>query len=121
MGQELASPDSDGQPNSSAPTNLTYTQLLILLGITEEERDEFIAEHYVESMTRLNGSRLKLKSIKILQLTTQAKSLEKEVKTIDEYGILEHLLTLSDSKSKCLGTIESYMHYLDAVMTWHKL
>ena len=32
-------------------TNLTYTQALILLGIPEEERDEFIAEHDVESMT----------------------------------------------------------------------
>jgi len=34
-------------------TNLTYTQALILLGIPEEERDEFIAEHDVESMTKL--------------------------------------------------------------------
>jgi len=49
----LASPDSDGNPNSSLVTNLTYTQALILLGIPEEERDEFIAEHDVESMTKL--------------------------------------------------------------------
>ncbi|EGW37931.1 hypothetical protein DOT_4197 [Desulfosporosinus sp. OT] len=33
--------------------NLTYTQALILLGIPEEERDEFIVEHDVESMTKL--------------------------------------------------------------------
>ncbi|WP_291352357.1 DUF3102 domain-containing protein [Desulfosporosinus sp.] len=33
-------------------TNLTYTQL-ILLGILEEERKEFIAEHDVERMTRV--------------------------------------------------------------------
>jgi len=33
-------------------TNLTYTQL-ILLGILEEEREEFIAEHDVERMTRV--------------------------------------------------------------------
>jgi len=35
----LASPDSDGNPNSSLVTNLTYTQALILLGIPEEERE----------------------------------------------------------------------------------
>jgi len=34
-------------------TNLTYIQALILLGIPEEEREEFIAEHDVESMTRV--------------------------------------------------------------------
>ena len=34
-------------------TNLTNTQALILLRIPEEERDEFIAEHDVESMTKL--------------------------------------------------------------------
>jgi len=36
----LASPDSDGHPDSSPVTNLTYTQALILLGIQEEERQE---------------------------------------------------------------------------------
>ncbi len=49
----LASPDSDGLSDSSPVTNLTYTQALILLGIPEEEREEFIAEHDVESMTRV--------------------------------------------------------------------
>jgi len=44
----LASLDSDGNPNSSPVTNLTYTQVLILLGISEEERNEFIAEHDLE-------------------------------------------------------------------------
>jgi len=34
----LASLDSDGNPNSSLVTNLTYTQALILLGIPEVER-----------------------------------------------------------------------------------
>jgi len=79
-------------------TNLTYTQALILLGIPEEERDEFIAEHDVESMTKLELQQavkdreqaiqerkdllkdLDLKSSEITQLTTQAKSLEKQVK-----------------------------------------
>ncbi|WP_242947563.1 DUF3102 domain-containing protein [Desulfosporosinus lacus] len=32
---------------------MTYTQAPILLGIPEEERDEFIAEDDVESMTKL--------------------------------------------------------------------
>jgi|GEM_PF-3543427 len=50
---DLGKQDSDGNPNSSLVTNLTYTQALILLGIPEEERDEFIAEHDVESMTKL--------------------------------------------------------------------
>lgn len=49
----LTSPDSDGNPNSSLVTNLTYTQALILLGIKKAERDEFIAEHDVERMTKL--------------------------------------------------------------------
>ncbi|KJS89380.1 MAG: hypothetical protein JL57_07700 [Desulfosporosinus sp. BICA1-9] len=49
----LASSDSDGHPDSSLVTNLTYNQALILLGIPEEEREEFIAEHDVESMTKL--------------------------------------------------------------------
>lgn len=52
----LASPDSDGNPNSPPVADLTYTQALILLGIPEEGRDEFIAEHDVESMTKLLGA-----------------------------------------------------------------
>ncbi|HWQ41354.1 MAG TPA: DUF3102 domain-containing protein [Desulfosporosinus sp.] len=94
----MASPDSDGNPNSSLVTNLTYTQALILLGIPEEDRDEFIAEHDIESMTKLELQQavkdrdqaiqekkdlqkdLDLKSSEITQLSTQAKSLEKQVK-----------------------------------------
>ncbi|HWQ43303.1 MAG TPA: DUF3102 domain-containing protein [Desulfosporosinus sp.] len=34
----LASPDSDGKPNSSLVTNLTYSQALILLGIAGGDR-----------------------------------------------------------------------------------
>ncbi|KJR44243.1 Protein export cytoplasm protein SecA ATPase RNA helicase [Desulfosporosinus sp. I2] len=49
----IASPDSEGNLNSSLVTNLTYTQALILLGIPEEEREEFIAEHDVKSMNKL--------------------------------------------------------------------
>ncbi len=49
----LASPDTDGSPNSSLVTNLTCTQALNLLGLPEEERDEFIAKHDVESMSKL--------------------------------------------------------------------
>ncbi|ODA41828.1 Protein export cytoplasm protein SecA ATPase RNA helicase [Desulfosporosinus sp. BG] len=49
----LASPDSDGNPNSPPVANLSYSQALILLGIPEEEREEFIAEHDVENMTRV--------------------------------------------------------------------
>ncbi|OLN27461.1 Protein export cytoplasm protein SecA ATPase RNA helicase [Desulfosporosinus metallidurans] len=90
----LASPDSDGNPNSSPVTNLTYTQALILLGIPEEEREEFIAEHDVETMTKLELQQavkdrdqairekkdlqkdLNLKSSELTQLTTQNKSPE---------------------------------------------
>jgi len=32
--------DRQHNPNSSLVTNLTYTQVLILLGIPDEERDE---------------------------------------------------------------------------------
>ena len=79
-------------------TNLTYTQALILLGIPEEEREEFIAEHDVESMTRVELQQavkdrdqaiqekkdlqndLILKSSELAQLTTQTQSLEQQVK-----------------------------------------
>jgi len=93
----LASPDSDGLSDSSPVTNLTYTQALILLGIPEEEREEFIAEHDVESMTRVELQQavkdrdqailekkdlqhdLILKSSELAQLTTQTQSLEQQV------------------------------------------
>jgi len=93
----LASPDSDGNPNSPPVANLTYSQALILLGIPEEEREEFIAEHDVESMTRVELQQavkdrdqaiqekkdlqkdLNLKSSELAQLTTQTRSLEQQV------------------------------------------
>jgi len=109
----LASPDSDGNPNSSLVTNLTYTQALILLGIPEEERDEFIAEHDVESMTKLELQQavkdrdqaiqekedlqkdLNLKSSEIAQLTTQAQSLEIQVKDYkSKYSAEQEKVTL---------------------------
>jgi hypothetical protein len=36
-------------------TNLTYTQAFILLGIPEEERDEFIVEHILPFAKRTYG------------------------------------------------------------------
>jgi hypothetical protein len=47
----FASPDSDGNPNSSLMTNLTYTQAALLLGIPAEEREAFVAENDAGSMT----------------------------------------------------------------------
>ena len=109
----LASSDSDGHPNSSLVTNLTYTQALILLGIPEEERNEFIAEHDVESMTRVELQQavkdrdqaiqekkdlqkdLNLKSGEITQLTTQTKSLEQQVKDYkSKYSAEQEKVTL---------------------------
>jgi len=102
-----------GEPNSSPVTNLPYTQALILLGIPEEEREEFIAEHDVESMTKLELQQavkdrdqaieekkdlqkdLNLKSSEIAQLTTQAKSLEKQVKDYkSKYSAEQEKVTL---------------------------
>lgn len=37
--------------NSSAPTNLTYYQAILLLGIPEDEREKFILQHDVKNMT----------------------------------------------------------------------
>ena len=37
--------------NSSALTNLTYFQALLLLGIPEDEREKFILQHDVKNMT----------------------------------------------------------------------
>jgi len=42
--------DSDSS-NSSAPTNLTYNQAILLLGIPEDEREKFILQHDVKNMT----------------------------------------------------------------------
>jgi len=93
----LVSSESDSLSDSSLVTNLTYTQALILLGVPEEEREEFIAEHHVESMTNLELQQavkerdqallekkdlqkdLDLKSSKLAQLTTQNQSLEHQV------------------------------------------
>ena len=48
----LASPDSDGNPNSSLVTNLTYTLTLILLVISEE--DDTQIEQLVQLMEQGN-------------------------------------------------------------------
>lgn len=40
-----------GDSNSPAQANLSYYQALLLLGIPEEEREEFILQHNVEAMT----------------------------------------------------------------------
>jgi Protein of unknown function (DUF3102). len=47
----FASTDDGGSSNSSALTNLTYYQALLLLGIPEDEREKFILQHNVEDMT----------------------------------------------------------------------
>jgi len=47
----FASTDDGGSSNSSALTNLTYYQALLLLGIPEDEREKFILQHDVEDMT----------------------------------------------------------------------
>jgi len=95
--EQLASPDRDSNPKSTPVSILTYTQALILLGIPEEEREEFIEKHDVESMTKSELQQavkerdqaiqekndlqkdLDVKSSEITQLTTQAKSLEEQV------------------------------------------
>lgn len=94
---ELASLDSNDKSNASPVTHLSYTQAIILLGIPEEEREEFMVKHDVESMTKLELQQavkdrdqaiqekkglqkdLDAKSSKISQLTAQAKSLEEQV------------------------------------------
>jgi Protein of unknown function (DUF3102). len=51
-GEKLFVSTADGGSlNSSALTNLTYYQALLLLGIPEEERDRFILQHDFEDMT----------------------------------------------------------------------
>ncbi|AET70953.1 Protein of unknown function (DUF3102) [Desulfosporosinus orientis DSM 765] len=47
----FASSNDDSQSNSSAQTNLTYYQAIILLGIPEDEREKFILQHDVKNMT----------------------------------------------------------------------
>ena len=47
----FASGDDGGMSNSSAPTNLTYYQAILLLGIPEDEREKFILQHDVKNMT----------------------------------------------------------------------
>lgn len=48
------SPDSPGGglPDSNPDSNLSYSQAVILLGIPAEERDEFIACHDIENMSK---------------------------------------------------------------------
>ncbi len=47
----FVSVDDGGNSNSSALTNLTYYQALLLLGIPEDEREKFILQHDVKDMT----------------------------------------------------------------------
>ncbi|WP_080518295.1 DUF3102 domain-containing protein [Desulfitobacterium hafniense] len=42
---------ADDDPNSQALGNLTYTKAVLLLGLPEEEREAFIAQHDLGSMT----------------------------------------------------------------------
>jgi len=92
--EQLALPDSGSNPKSTLVSILTYPQALILLGIPEEEREEFIEKHDVESMTKSELQQavkdrdqaiqekkdlqkdLDVKSSEITQLSAQAKSLE---------------------------------------------
>ncbi|AFQ44340.1 DUF3102 domain-containing protein [Desulfosporosinus meridiei] len=118
----LTSPASDSLSDSSLVTNLTYTQALILLGIPEEEREEFIAKHDVESMTNLELQQavkdrdqaiqekkdlqkdLDLKSSELAQLTTQAQSLEQQVNDYkSKYTAEQEKVTL---KAKELETVK---------------
>ena len=114
--KQVASPDTDSLSDSSPVTNLTYTQALILLGIPEEEREEFIAEHDVESMTRVElqqvvkdrdqaiqeqkdlRNALILKSSELAQLTTQTQSLEQQVNDYKlKYSAEQEKVTLKQS------------------------
>lgn len=45
-------PDGSDRSNATLVSNLTYTQALLLLGLQEEEREEFIAQNDVGSMTK---------------------------------------------------------------------
>ncbi|UWG97704.1 DUF3102 domain-containing protein [Dehalobacter sp. DCM] len=47
----LVCAEDGGSANSSALTNLTYYQALLLLGIPEDEREEFILQHDIDDMT----------------------------------------------------------------------
>ena len=44
--------DGPGRSKSTLVSNLTYTQALLLLGLPEEEREEFIAQNDVGNMTK---------------------------------------------------------------------
>jgi hypothetical protein len=50
-GDKLFADGNDNRSNSSAQTNLTYYQAVILLGLPEDEREEFILQHDVEAMS----------------------------------------------------------------------
>ena len=45
--------DEPGLSNSTPVSNLTYTQALLLLGLPEEEREEFLTQNDVAGMTKL--------------------------------------------------------------------
>ncbi|MDR3600377.1 MAG: DUF3102 domain-containing protein [Desulfosporosinus sp.] len=117
----LASPDNNSLSDSSPVTNLTYTQALILLGIPEEEREEFIAEHDIESMTRVELQQavkdrdqaiqekkdlqhdLILKSSELAQLTTQTQSLEQQVKDYkSKYSAEQEKVTLKQREPEAV-------------------
>lgn len=51
FGPKLASP-SGGLPDSNPDSNLSFSQAVILLGIPAEEREEFMACHDVENMSK---------------------------------------------------------------------
>ncbi|MEA5025596.1 hypothetical protein SDC9_22123 [bioreactor metagenome] len=48
----LVSSDDDGSSNSPPVANLSYSKALILLGIPEEERERFVQDNDVVSMTK---------------------------------------------------------------------
>ena len=45
-------PDGSARSNATPVSHLTYTEALLLLGLPEEEREEFIAQNDVGSMTK---------------------------------------------------------------------
>ena len=51
FGPKLAS-TGEGLPDSNPDSNLSFSQAVILLGIPAEEREEFIACHEVENMSK---------------------------------------------------------------------
>jgi len=117
--KELASRDSNDNSNASPVTHLTYTQAIILLGIPEEEREEFMEKHDVESMTKSELQQavkdrdqaiqakkdlqkdLDAKSSKISQLTAQTKNLEEQVNEYkSKYSAEQEKIALKQKESE---------------------